>query len=429
LFGQETLIKTLLTAEKPSITWIRMTRRIALLLCLVLTSSSIASVLPVKAEYSGTITIGADGSVNPSIPSVQQSGSTYFLTADIAGNITVHKSNIVFDGNGYKVDSVAIGLDTTTGISNVTVKNFIIDGTSGFAFNRFNGFGIMVNNGSNVLLTNNTIINTNHPGVYVSTVGINIVGGSSNKVIGNNLENNSDGLSFSNTQDNVVTENNVTANHGWFLEFTWGISFFDASNNLIFNNNFIDNYNDLGNYAQVGSEDSINMWDDGRVGNYWSDYDGADANGDGIGDTPYEVDSKNTDRYPLINPSKISVYLQKTTPPKIALLSPIHQVFNESSVPLLFTVGKQVNWMGYSLDKQDNVTITGNSTITELTNGLHNVTVYAEDTFGNEGASETIIFNIDMPEPFPTTLFAIASVATAVAMGIGLLIYFKKRKR
>jgi parallel beta-helix repeat protein len=406
-----------------------MSKNIALLLVLVLTASSIVSLLPVKAEYSGTITIGSDGNVSPSISSIQQSGNTYFLTADIAGNITVQKSNIVLDGNGYKADSVAIGLDTTTGISNVTVKNFIIDGTSGFAFNRFDGFGgfgIMVNNGSNVLLTNNTIINTRHPGVFVSNVGIYIVGGSSNKVIGNNLENNSDGLSFSRTRDNVVTENNITANHGWFLEFTCGISFFDASNNLIFNNNFIDNYNDLGNYAQVGSRDSINMWDDGIVGNYWSDYDGIDANRDGIGDMPYEVDSENTDRYPLIKPSSISVYLQKTTPPKVALLSPINQVFNESSVSLIFTVDKQVNWMGYSLDCQDNVTVTGNVTLSELTNGVHNVTVYAEDTFGNEGASETIIFNIDVPEPFPTIL-VVASIITVAIIGIVLLVYFKKR--
>jgi len=386
--------------------------------------------LPVQAEYDGAITIGADGSVNPSISSIQQSGNTYFLTADVVGNITVQKSNIVFDGNRYKADSVAIGVDMTTGISNVTVKNFIIDGTSGFTYNpgHFNFFGILLYNGSNVLLTNNTIINANHPGVYVSTVGINIVGGSSNKVIGNNVENNSDGLSFSDTQDNVVTENNVTANHGWFLEFTWGISFFDASNNLIFNNNFNDNYDQYhGNYAQVGSEDSINLWDDGKMGNYWSDYTGIDANGDGIGDTPYEVDSKNTDHYPLIKPSNISVYLQKTTPPKIALLSPINQVFNESSVPLIFTVDKQVNWMGYSLDCQDNITVPGNITLSELTNGVHNITVYAEDTFGNEGASETIIFNIDVPEPFPATL-VIASVITVAVVGVALLFYFKKRK-
>jgi parallel beta-helix repeat protein len=406
-----------------------MNKNAALLLVLIiLTATYIITTLPVKAEYISTITIGADGSVNPSISSIQQSGNTYFLTTDIAANITVQKSNIVLDGNGYTADSVAIGLDITTGISNVTVKNLIIDGTSGFAVfylidSPFNFFGILVYNGSNVLLTNNTIINTRHPGVFVSTVGISIVGGGSNKVIGNNLEDNSDGLAFSHTQDNIITENNVTANHGWFLESSWGISFFAASNNLIFNNNFIDNR------AQVGIEDSTNMWDDGKVGNYWSDYDGTDANGDGIGDTPYEMNSKNTDHYPLIKPSNISIYLQKTTLPKIVLLSPVNQVFNESSISLLFTVDKQVNWMGYSLDGQDNVTISGNTTIIDLPNGLHNVTAYAEDEFENMGASETIYFSVEVPEPFPTLQVVAVSVAIVAVVAIGLLIYFKKRKK
>jgi hypothetical protein len=115
------------------------------------------------------------------------------------------------------------------------------------------------------------------------------------------------------------------------------------------------------------------------------------------------------------------------TPPEINLLSPVTHSYNESNVPLLFTVDKQIYWMGYSLDCQDNNTVTGNVTLSELTNGAHNITVYAEDTFGNEGASETIIFNIDVPESFPTTL-VIASVITVSVIGIVLLVYFKKRK-
>jgi N-acetylneuraminic acid mutarotase len=96
-------------------------------------------------------------------------------------------------------------------------------------------------------------------------------------------------------------------------------------------------------------------------------------------------------------------------------------------VPLTFTLGKTASWMGYSLDGQDNVTITGNTTLSELPNGAHNITVYATDQFGNTGASDTVYFNVNVPEPFPIAPVA-AGITSAAVVGIGALIYFKKRK-
>jgi len=72
------------------------------------------------------------------------------------------------------------------------------------------------------------------------------------------------------------------------------------------------------------------------------------------------------------------------------------------------------------------VTVAGNTTLTELSFGLHNVTVYAEDTFGNVGASETVWFSV--AEPFPAVPVAAASAVAVAIVGAGLLVYFKKRK-
>ena len=114
-----------------------------------------------------------------------------------------------------------------------------------------------------------------------------------------------------------------------------------------------------------------------------------------------------------------------TLPPKITVLPIENDTYNVDQVPLNFTVGESTSWLGYSLDGQSNVTVTGNFTLTKRTSGSHTLTIYANDTSGNVGASETIYFTIE--EPFPTTL-VIASVITVVIVGSGLLVYFKKCK-
>jgi predicted phage tail protein len=122
--------------------------------------------------------------------------------------------------------------------------------------------------------------------------------------------------------------------------------------------------------------------------------------------------------------------LPDNIPPQINILSPLNQTYNESSVSLIFTLDKTVNWIGYSLDNQQNVTITGNDTIANIANGNHKITVYANDTFGDMGTSETITFTVaakaESPEPFPTNAVAVASGASVAVVGVGLFWYFRK---
>jgi N-acetylneuraminic acid mutarotase len=151
-----------------------------------------------------------------------------------------------------------------------------------------------------------------------------------------------------------------------------------------------------------------------------------------VNDTLYVLGGNNTnDPYAL----NIVALNDQYTPigygtilPKIIVDSPENMIYNSSSLALSFTVDKPAAWLGYSLDGQDNITVTGNSTISGLTNGLHNVTVYARDEFENTGASETNTFRVDVREPFPTVPVAAASVAVVAVVGVVLLFYFKKRK-
>ncbi len=377
---------------------------------------------PIKAEYQDSITINADGSISPSTAPIQQTGNIYTLTSDVDGDIAVEANNIVLDGKGYTL----LGGVSLAQVSNVTIKNFIITETDEQLLG--STIGISLNNASKVTIANNTIMGiASVLGWNWIYAGIYVVGGNSNTITQNNLMYNLDGMEFIDTSYNLIVQNNITSNPDYGGLFTTGIYFSGASNNTICRNNFV-NCTYL-----VKVSDSINAWDDGYLGNYWSDYkakypSAVQIDDSGVYNTPYVIDAQNIDRYPLTQPFSSEFYAPKV-PPKIAVLSPVNQQFNESTVPLCFTVDKQVNWMGYSLDGQDNVTATGNTTISGLTNGLHNVTVYATDDVGNTGASETIIFNVAKPpEPFPTALVATASGASVAIVGIGLLVYFKKRR-
>jgi hypothetical protein len=111
-------------------------------------------------------------------------------------------------------------------------------------------------------------------------------------------------------------------------------------------------------------------------------------------------------------------------PPVVSVSSPRNKTYDTSDISLTFTVNEPASWVGYSLDGHDNVTITANITLAALSKGAHNLTVYAKDIAGNIGASETIHFTL--LERFPIE-WIVASVVIVAAVGVGLLVYFKKQ--
>jgi parallel beta-helix repeat protein len=131
-----------------------------------------------------------------------------------------------------------------------------------------------------------------------------------------NLTNNFEGIFLIQTTNSTIKNNILTSNmFGVFLDNSSyntiygntivendvsGIALHEADDNKFYHNNIIGNPTQVINYDSA----STNIWDDGYPsgGNYWSDYTGTDADGDGIGNTSYVIDAENEDRYPLMEP-------------------------------------------------------------------------------------------------------------------------------
>jgi len=87
------------------------------------------------------------------------------------------------------------------------------------------------------------------------------------------------------------------------------------------------------------------------------------------------------------------------TYPIITVSSPIEsRHYNSNFVTLDYSVNENTAWVKYSIDNQTNVTISGSTSITNLPDGEHNLTIYAEDTAGWV-SEKKIKFYTDTIEP------------------------------
>ncbi len=215
--------------------------------------------------------------------------------------------------------------------------------------------GNMVVNGNEVLAQGILLANAEHNSVSRNHVegnelyGLNLIFASNNLVDSNNVSNSgAEGiLLWMSSYNNVICGNKVTqcrvgievsysSNSNLILQNDFSMNNWSGVNigfripesgpeqGGVANNSFIENSvtdNNVGIYLIYsrnntilrnnvqGSNASIivygsyaNIWDDGYPsgGNYWSDYNGTDADHDGIGDSEYSIDTNNVDHYPLM---------------------------------------------------------------------------------------------------------------------------------
>jgi subtilisin family serine protease len=95
-------------------------------------------------------------------------------------------------------------------------------------------------------------------------------------------------------------------------------------------------------------------------------------------------------------------FMIDTAAPNITMELPVNNsfyyVYTYEGVKLNFTLSEPCSWCGYSLDNQANTSITdcGNTSIIIGSEGIHNITVYFNDTTGNMNSSGFVNFSVNL---------------------------------
>ncbi|MFX1599141.1 MAG: ABC transporter substrate-binding protein, partial [Promethearchaeota archaeon] len=171
-------------------------------------------------------------------------------------------------------------------------------------------------------------------------VGIELNNVTNAQLIENTCSDNNFGISLDLNSISTEISGNFIFNNSQY-----GIILNNAQNNLIFNNKLI--LNNINAY----DSGTNNNWDNGAIGNYWSDYGGVDMDEDGIGDTPHTIPGPagRQDNFPIykgyITPGIVE-YLPSDELIKIGVINDMNHMSGQNTWKGAYLAAKEINEAG-----------------------------------------------------------------------------------
>ncbi len=268
-----------------------------------------------------TVVIGADGTVAPTSAPIQRIGDRYVFTGDLKGLITIEKSNVVLDGTGHTLQGTYNGTDQS---------GWMIGQGPPQPSNNTSAWTIGVDFSAVTRPHNVTVENLNIKNFYIGMY----VWVSNNTAEGNSVTGNIIGVLLSGDSNNITKNYIANNDEGLFL----GINSPGTVplNITLYGNSFVHNKVQFSGCTCVeyNLSEATHTWDNGKVGNFWSNYNGTDQNRDGFGDTPYIIDPKNQDRFPLMQISAVPPVLSSPS----ATAKPLQPFLNSVYALAIFAV-------------------------------------------------------------------------------------------
>ncbi|ABO35695.1 periplasmic copper-binding protein [Methanococcus maripaludis C5] len=357
------------------------------------------------------------------------------------GVIGIVTSGIFLDGSEFNnVTKNTVNNNIYNGIELLNSKNNLISGNNVFE-NEDNGIFIWDSQNNSVIF--NEIYQNENNGILAREAEFNKIESNSifenedsgiyswktfeNTISENKISKNSKGVTFWNSDLNVLFKNNFLNNLESGISIEFGTEYNTIYDNL-FNNSINVRFKDSGeNYWNVPTMNRSNiLGGEFTAGNVWYAPEGTgfsqkavnqDSNGDILSESYYELNFENIDYIPLAPDS---------TPPIVSFISPKENTFFNKNETVVINVSVNDTSGIHSVvfeidDNYKEIPIKTGTTYTKSLNNLdygkHTVRIYAEDNLGNTNSLVSRVFSISAPDSTPPNVKIISPTAKSYAEG------------